>query len=172
VIKLTSMWGLSLVLLTACGSVSFLGATKYVDTNYYIERWFVNPEYQEEVPEGTAFYGAAADKVKYRFVIKYYISDGDSDDVLIPTEKMWGVRKSELDTLGNKYVDRFLYHKSGEGYMANRNFWINRKAPIQYCLDDGWCKTYISDTYVHSDGFKYDLDNVLYIKREDIYKLD
>ncbi|QDE31389.1 hypothetical protein [Shewanella polaris] len=171
-IKLTSMWGLSLMLLTACSGVSFLGATKYIDTGYYIERWFVNPEYQEEVPEGTAFYGAAADKIKYRYIVKYYIYDGENDDVLIPSEKMWEVRKSDVDTLGNWYVDRFLYQKNGEDYVVDENYWVERKVPIQYCSDDGWCKTYISDTFVYSDGFKYDLDNVLYIKREDIYKLD
>jgi hypothetical protein len=172
VIKLTSMWSLSLILLTACSGVSFLGATKYIYAGHYVERWFVNPEYQEAVPEGTAFYGAAADKIKHRFIIKYYIFDGENDDVLIPNEKMWGIKDGKVDELKGVYVDRVFYFKKSTEYEVARNIRIKRGIPIQSCFDDGWCKTYISDTFVYSDGFKYDLDNVLYIKREDIYKLE
>jgi len=170
VTNLKLMWCfLFITAFSGCSGVSFLGANKYSYKGYYVERWFINPEYQKDVPEGTAFYGAAAEKIEHKFTIKYYIADGAYDDVLIPDINMWEVKGGKVDKREGWYIDRFLYEKYG-GYKMVRNVGVNRRIPIQSCSDDGWCKTYISSAYVYSDGFKYDLDNVRYIKREDIYK--
>ena len=156
-------------LIASCSGTDFLGAKKYVSNGYYVERWFKAPDDQYTVPQGTEFYGAAAEKIKHRFIIKYYIKDGVDNIVLIPEDNMWEVKQEgELNKFGNEFVNRFLYKKRSGKYEVNRNIHSKRKMPIQSCAEDGWCKTYIPDTSVISDGFKYDLNNVLYIKSKEL----
>jgi hypothetical protein len=59
----------------ACAN-EFLGAKKIGYQMMYVERWFLNPDYsQKDVPSGTAFYGAAANKIRNKFNIVYYVND-------------------------------------------------------------------------------------------------
>lgn len=163
-----------LLIVQGCSGVNFLGAQKHIGGSDYIERWFKNPDYQEEVPEGTAFYGAAAEKVKHRFIIKYYISDGVEDDIEIPNKQMWKVKPSEMDKREKYYLDTYFYKKIGHEYVKGINVWKERgvkKVPVQHCNVDGWCKTYISTTHKFSDDYKgYDINDVWYIKKEHLYQ--
>lgn len=154
-----------------CSGVNFLGAKKHIGGIDYVERWFKSPGYQEEVPEGTEFYGAAAEKIKHRFIIKYYISDGLEDDIEIDTEKMWKVKPSELDGREIHYINTYFYKKVEGKYVEGINVRKGRKVPVQDCDVDGWCKTYISTIDKFADEFKgYDSKDVWYIKKEHLYQ--
>jgi len=158
-----------LLLITSC--TKFLGAQKYSSHTYYTERWFSNPNYLEEIPEGIVFYGEAAEKIKYRFIIKYYFEDGDGNTIEIPKGHIWKVRPGKTDKRELWYENIFLYRNINGKYSNPQRVRVGTKIPVQSCSSDSWCKTYVSAIGVRTDEFeKYDIDNVLYIKKEHLYQ--
>jgi hypothetical protein len=131
-----------------------MGAQKYmIRKGYYVERWYLNPNYNKsDIPKGTAFYGAAAEKIKNRFTIKYYICDFKiGHTVEIPREDMRKVRRKDykyIKTIDNKFI------KS----TSPGGLYTLPVVPIKKCYANGWCKLY--PTHYNKD---------LYIKRSTIY---
>jgi len=160
------------LLIIACSGVKFLGAQKYGGTSFYTERWFLNPEYdKKDIPKGTGFYGAAAEKISEKFTIKYYIDQGHAT-VEIPPEHMWKVRHN--GKRGSKYQDDdnlYFYVKDGMG--GYKKYWIGENAsgpvtirenellPIKNC-ENGWCELYPADFH----------RKTVYVKQSILYQDD
>ena len=99
-----------LVIISVPGCANdMLGANKYIlYGGDYVERWYLNPEYDRgDIPVGTEFYGASAEKIKGKFIVKYYVDDGKKSDVEIPRSDMWVVNhngKSRVKKKSRKFV--------------------------------------------------------------------
>lgn len=139
----------SIFIFSGCFSdVNFMGASKWVGGGLYVERWYLNPEYdKKEIPSGTAFYGAASEKIKHKFTVKYYIEDGKDETVEIPLKDMWSIKHNEKDGREQDDDNLFIYEKISDKYIKGENGIDNRKMPIQECYSDGWCRLY--------DGYDY-----------------
>jgi hypothetical protein len=140
-------------LLSACTN-EFLGAKKITYGETYVSRWFLNPEYNEsDIPSGTAFYGAAANKIKYRFIVKYYAWEDGNNEKIIPNNHMWTVNHNGKRFNLQDDDSLFFYrkspsgdyqkypHKKGSRYMAA----IAKESsllPVKKCNLDGWCQLY------------------------------
>ena len=136
-----------------CSNPPFMGAKKFiVKGGMYLERWYLNPEYNSsEVPSGSEFYGAAAEKIKDRFTIKYYIYDGERSDSEIPKSDMWVVNHNGKGW-GKQDDDNFFYYKINEFGEYEKFLTGNAKYPfaisdgvliaIRSCDVAGWCKLY------------------------------
>jgi hypothetical protein len=139
--------------LIACAGDKFLGAQKIGGSSVYVERWFLNDEYNKKnIPKGTAFYGASAQKIKHKFTLKYYINDKKGSVIEIPKKDMWKVRHN-----GKRYNlqdddNLFFYVKNRQGdyekYLVSSKatgpITVNRDVsllPIKSCEDD-WCLLY------------------------------
>lgn len=151
-------------LISSCAN-DLLGASMIIykfGGSGYVERWYLNPKYnRKDIPTGTAFYGAAAEKSKDKFIVKYYIYDSGKSNVEIPRSDMWivnhnGKRWSEQDD-----DNLFFYEKIGlngyKVYVSDRTkkpltIGEDRLLPVQSCDDEGWCRMYpnsdINELYV------------------------
>lgn len=148
--------------ITGCSSTEFFGAKKWNRVGgYYVERWFKNPDKPIDTPEGTAFYGAAANKIKNKFIIKYYIADADGDSTTqIPTKDIWKVKKGRVDELKRYYVDYHFYTKTASGTLKKQEpVPTGIKIPVKECYQNGWCKLYITNSNNNR------IDEVFYVKK-------
>ena len=138
----------------SCSGVEFLGAKKYnYLKGFYVERWFLNPDYKTDIPKDTAFYGAAANKIKDKFIIKYYIADKDDSIVEIPKKDMWKIKSNSYIHI--KISDN-LYKVSKYAPSGLYNLEL---IPIKKCYKNGWCKLYPTS---------YDIN--AYIEKSNIYQ--
>jgi len=125
------------LLVGGCSSVEFLGAQKYRDiSGIYVERWFLQPSENFETPKGTAFYGAAAEKVKHHYIVKYYIAERNG-------EHMWQVKHNGKNYGKQDDENLFFYIKTNSGLFKQHKFSIrdNRLMPIKACYNS-WCELY------------------------------
>jgi hypothetical protein len=135
----------------------FLGAKKIIyNRGFYVERWFLSPDYSEkDIPSGTAFYGASANKIRKKFIIKYYIHDEFNSEIVIPESNIWLIiNNGKRFNYEDANDDDFFYTKSTTNtykkYMgkgAKRPLTIHKvdSIPIKSCDDKGWCKVYPND---------------------------
>lgn len=169
--KFNALFSLTVViLLAACSwSPNFMGAEKWIGGNIYIERWFLNPDKPTRIPEGTAFYGAAANKIKNRFIIKYYIAEANGDSTTeIPANDMWKVKHN-----GKYYTEQdddnlFFYVRDGNNFkkyhVAGADCCLtidedDKLLPIKECYKNGWCELYPTE-----------FRKTLYVKRSILYQ--
>lgn len=161
------------ILMNSCAGVNFLGAQKWISKGTYVERWYLNPEYnKDEIPNGTAFYGAAANKIKDKFTIKYYIDDNNDSLIEIPAKDMWKIFHNGKERRFQTDNNLFYYVKDSNGTFKKEiaigyspiegNDGI--KAPIKECYPDGWCKLY------QSYDFNGKLNKTLYVKKSILYQ--
>ena len=153
------------LVIVSCGGTNFMGAKKIIIGNYSVERWFLNPEYKDfETPKGTAFYGTAAEKVKDKFIIKYYISDDKGYEIQIPTKDMWKVKHNGKEKYEQDDDNLFYYIKDANG-VFKKNGAIGyshirtTQLPIKECYSDGWCKFYIANN-----------KKIYYVKKSILYQ--
>ncbi len=178
-------------------------------TRYYMDRRFVNPEYKD-IPHPSTLKGFGEAKSGEKFIIKYYLHIGDDNLIEIPPEHMWyskikgkvifdkGKRtftrndgaliipRNEMKNAGY-FKDVYTYIKEGEEYkkfdlLQAEAVFTKTRVPIQYCLPDGWCKTYIlplkrlkkgeTREELNPNGILYYISEGLYVKREDVYPPD
>jgi hypothetical protein len=152
----------------------FLGANKIIYKGYYVERWFLSPEYSKSnIPHGTEFYGAAANKIKSKFIIKYYINDNENSEVIIPESDMWVINHNGKRFNHQDNDNLFYYKKVGpsayekyqeKGAKGPLALIRNRLVAIKSCDDKGWCKVYpnyySNDLYVKQAILKKPLSNI------------
>lgn len=141
-----------LISMVGCAN-EFMGAKKIIYNGFlYVERWYLNPEYDKrDIPSGTAFYGAAAEKVKDRFTIKYYIDDGNKSNIEIPASDMWIIDHNGKSNYRQDDENLFFYVETDpnvyEKFLTGRakaplSISEGRMMPIVSCDDNGWCKVY------------------------------
>ena len=119
--------------LVGCSSTNFMGAVSYKQGPYYTERWYINPDYNVTLPTGTAGYGASAEKLKDKFIIKYYISDEDGSNIEIPRKNMWLITNTSNNLFC--YLQKNALVKYKISHQANL-------LAIKECDKNGWCKLY------------------------------
>ena len=146
----------------SCSNTKFLGAQKYISHGTHVERWFLNPEYnKKDIPKGTKFYGASAEKIKHKFIIKYYKSDFGNGSILeIPYNDMWKVKHNGKRFHLQDDDNLFYYSKNNETFVKSNaiaNF--AKILPIKQCFKNGWCKMY--PDYYHRES---------YIRKSILYK--
>ncbi len=167
--KLTSlMMILFCLLLAGCATEKFLGAKKIAGNAMYVERWFLNPEYdKKEIPKGVAFYGKSAEQIRHKFTIKYYINDKKYSTKEIPESDMWQVRHNDKPYYLQDDDNLFYYIKNEQGEFEK--YWVSSKAtqpvtvdekliPIKNC-ENGWCLLYPNA-----------LEKPMYVKQVILYK--
>ena len=134
------------------GSPNFMGASKYMADGTITERWFLNPEYKkEDIPKGTEFYGESADKIKNKFIIKYYqtTKDGKSD-IEISKRDIWTVKHNGKRFNYQDDENLFYYKKINNQFIKHIGSYRNEPLAISYgaelavkqCYENGWCKLY------------------------------
>ena len=115
--------------LIACSRMPFMGAQKVIGGAVYVERWYLKTKYKKQnVPEGTAFYGEAAQKIKDRFIVKYYQADNYGSKKEIPLEHMWKVRHNGKRY--NKQDDDNLFYYQWDATRGYQKVWLNESRPI------------------------------------------
>lgn len=153
------------LLFSGCSGVNFMGASKWVGGGLYVERWYLNPEYdKKDIPSGTAFYGAAAEKIKNKFTVKYYIQDGKDQTVEIPLKDMWTTKHNGKEDTEQDDDDLFIYAKIDNRYIKGGAL-DHIELAIQECYEDGWCKLY--------DGYSYmkkRIETNLYVRKSILNK--
>lgn len=152
-----------LVIIFVSGCANYmLGANMYIlYGGDYVERWYLNSEYDgSDIPVGTAFYGASAEKIKDKFIVKYYVDDGKRSDVEIPKSDMWVVNHNGKSRIEQDDDNFFKYKKNTAGlyekYILRGVYQIvveNRLVAIRSCDEEGWCKVY--PNYNHSSDDVY-----------------
>jgi len=170
--KFNALFLTVVILLAACSwSPNFMGAEKYGGGINYTERWFINPKYKDfETPKGTAFYGAAAQKIRNKYIIKYYITEKDGDDTVeIPAKNMWKVKHNGKDPNKQDDENLFYYVKNNDGsfrraFAIRYDFREPTLVAVEECYKDGWCKLYKISNYTANDG------KVYYVKRSILYQ--
>lgn len=111
----------------------------------------MNPEYnKEDIPKGTAFYGASADKIKDKFIIKNYEKTLDGkDDIEIPKKDIWTIKHNGKRFNYQDDDNLFIYKKQGNKYI--KHTWEGGRIvtltdgseyPVKECYSDGWCMLY------------------------------
>jgi len=155
---------LFIFLMVGCVSPNFMGAVKLQGGSFFTERWYVNPDYNVTLATGTAGYGASAEKLKDKFVIKYYTYDENGNaTVEIPKHDMWIIKHNGKRF--NKQDDNnlFYYILKNKSYIKDSNSRaiseFRKLLPIKKCQVDGWCELYPTD-----DG------EILYIKKSILLK--
>ncbi len=141
---------ISLFLFSGCFNKPFMGASKYTTGAFMTARWFLNPEYKkEDIPKGTEFYGASADKIKDKFTIKYYeLTPNGRDDIIIPKKDIWTIKHNGKRFNEQDDEDLFIYFKQNGNYIVHidhhgdKNTVENGNYPVKECYSDGWCKLY------------------------------
>jgi hypothetical protein len=158
--------------LSACSaSVPFMGAEKVGAGSLYVERWYLKPEYKKkDIPRGTAFYGAAAQKIKGRFIVKYYQADKRGSKIEIPPQNMWKIRHNGKPYSQQDDGNLFYYKKNASGrhqkFLMSKNssgpisLKKDRLVPVQSCNAEGWCLLYESRQF----------DHPTYVKRSVLYQ--
>jgi len=142
-----------------------MGAEKWEGGSFYVSRWYLNPKYKDfETPKGTAFYGAAAQKLRNKYIIKYYISDNKGSEIQIPNENMWKVKHNGKNYTEQDDDDLFYYVKDADGTTRKDSaIGYDEQEPVmvavQKCYKDGWCELYPT-----SDG------DIFYVKRSILYQ--
>jgi len=170
-IKQSSMILLLSLLINGCFSsdVNFMGADKYIGGGSFVERWYINPKYERrDIPKGSAFYGASAQKIKHKFIIKYYQKTEDgNDDILMSRKDLWKIKHNGKDWRDqddeklfyyikrhNKYIKRMeVYNKKRRGRYDVVNHDEGLLA-VKECYEDGWCKLY-PNVYEKEDIYIY-----------------
>ena len=90
-----------------------------------------------------------ADKIKDKFIIKYYqtTKDGKSD-IEIPKKDIWTVKHNGKRFNYQDDNNLFIYEKQGNNYIkhidhfGHKNTVENGKYAIKKCYSDSWCKLY------------------------------
>jgi hypothetical protein len=104
---------MSLICLTISGCTNFMGAEKHIGGPYNDERWFLNPEYKADgVPSGMAFYGDAAQQIKHKFDIRYYVSGRKER---IPENHFWKVKHNGIRFNYQTDENLFIYERTEHG---------------------------------------------------------
>jgi hypothetical protein len=148
-----------------------MGAQKVGGGPTYVERWYLKPEYsRRDIPQGTAFYGAAAQKIKDRFIIKYYQDNTRGSKVEIPSQHMWKIRHNGKPYSQQDDDDLFYYKRDNSGryhkFLIKEtssgpiNLDEGELVPIQSCNAEGWCLLYESRLFPHPT----------YVKRSILYQ--
>lgn len=146
------LYFLMISLLVGCSSTPFMGANKIIHRGGdYVERWYLNSEYDKsDIPSGTAFYGAAAKKTKDKFIVKYYINDGNKSDIEIPVSDMWIINHNGKSNRQQDNDNLFIYEKLESGKyvkykVKGSDFYqvVVKDIPvaIREC-NEGWCRLY------------------------------
>jgi hypothetical protein len=157
--------------LSACSGTPFMGAQKVGGSSLYVERWYLKPEYsRRDIPQGTAFYGAAAQKIKNRFIVKYYQKDNRGSKIEIPPQHMWKIRHNGKPYSQQDNDDLFFYKRNGSGHYYKfliketssgpASLRENELVPIQFCNTEGWCLLYENRQF----------DHPTYVKRSVLYQ--
>lgn len=131
-------------------SPNFMGAEKYTTGYFYTTRWYLKHNYNKrDIPTGTAFYGASADRIKHKFDVKYYeLTPNGRDDIEIPKKDIWTVKHNGKRFTEQNDDNLFIYKKQGNNYnmhidhFGNKNTVENGKYAIKECYSDSWCKLY------------------------------
>jgi hypothetical protein len=142
-----------------------MGAVTWISTGLYTERWYTNPDYNTTLPAGTAGYGASAEKLRDKFIIKYYTYDENGNDIVeIPKHDMWLIKHNgkrfnvqDDDSLFYYILKNEIYLKSPNS-RAIANF--RKLLPIKKCNIDKWCELY--PTY---DGQTLYVKKLILLKR-------
>ena len=121
-------------ILIGCSTTNFMGAESYHQEAHHTERWYINSDYNATLPSGTAGYGASAQKLKDKFIIKYYISDLNGSSKEIPKRDMWLIKNTTKDLY-------FYLNKEDVSLKYKISDSINL-LPIKKCYKNGWCKLY------------------------------
>ncbi|MDP2078937.1 MAG: hypothetical protein Q8J85_12920 [Sulfuricurvum sp.] len=164
-IKTTILVLMALIFLIGCSDINFMGAKKYIDHTTYVERWFLNPDYDVTIPQGTEFYGASANKIKDKFIIKYYISDKGDSTIEIPLKDMWKVKLNGKSRNEQDDDNLFYYEKNSDGLFVKSGAMYGpayeevKGMPIKECYDGGWCELY-QDYH----------NRILYVKKSILYQ--
>lgn len=145
---------ISIFLFFGCfGKPNFMGANKIISGGTITERWYLNPEYnKEDIPKGTAFYGASADKIKDKFIIKYYQTTKDEkDDIEIPKKDIWTIKHNGKRFNYQDDDNLFYYNKINNQFVKHIDSYRNKPEAInddekilavKQCYENGWCKLY------------------------------
>ncbi|KJY81444.1 hypothetical protein TW81_17970 [Vibrio galatheae] len=169
-------------LIVACSGVDFMGAQRYLSGGFYAERWFLNEAHDKsELPPGTALYGESANKIEHMFTVRYYVMDGQRNNIEIPSERMWKVIPDEVVHVPPvwRYKNIYLYKKEDDTYIKDEQLIALTslrsgaiEIPIQSCDPNGWCKSYVSRYYrtLYKGEVEYNFDDVYYIKKQYLYK--
>lgn len=172
-IKILTIFLIS-VIFTGCSGTNFMGAQKHIGGFFFIERWYLNKEFNKnDIPSGTQFYGASAQKIKNKFTIKYYIADDEGSTIPIPIKDMWKVKHNGKRFNYQDDDNLFYYIKKENNKFAKRiNSYRNSShairfyddnepviLPIKKCYENGWCKLY--PNYYNED---------IYVRKEILYK--
>ena len=156
-------------ILIGCSTTNFMGAVSYKTGFISSERWYINPDYNATLPSGTAGYGASAERLKDKFIIKYYRFDEKGNDTIeISKHDLWLVKHNGKRF--NKQDDDNLFYyiktKKGKFQKARDNYYHDLipitkdiELPVKTCSLNGWCELY--PTY---DG------QTLYIKQSILLK--
>ena len=159
--------------LVGCSSTNFMGAVSYKQGPYYTERWYINPDYNVTLPTGTAGYGASAEKLKDKFIIKYYISDENDSIIEIPKMNMWLIKhngkrfnKQDNDEFFFYIKDKFgKFIKEPELYHTNLKYHAIedyiKMLPIKKCYKNRFCKLYESYNYNDEKVIRYIKKSIL-----------
>ena len=164
---------LLIFLIIGCASPNFMGAEKIGGTNYYTERWYINPDYNVILPTGTAGYGASAEKLKEKFIIKYYMSDQNGSAKEIPKKDMWLIKhngkrfnKQDNDNLFFYVKNKDeIFIKEPEYYYANLKYHAIKKhikiLPIKKCYSNEFCELYESYNFKDEKTTRYIKKSIL-----------
>jgi hypothetical protein len=145
---------ITIILLVGCASPDFMGAESYRTGSFLSERWYKNPDYNLTLPSGTAGYGASAEALRDKFIIKYYIYDNNGNDTQeIEKQDIWFIKHN--GKRNNKQDDDNLFYymktKTGKLIKAKDSYYndlmpISRgiELPIRKCYQNGWCELYPS----------------------------
>lgn len=142
------------LLFSGCfGKPNFMGASKIISGEIITERWFLNPEYKkEDIPKGTEFYGASADKIKDKFTIKYYQTTKDEkSDIEIHKKDIWTIKHNGKRFNYQDDDNLFYYNKINNQFVKHIDYYRNEPEAINHdekilaikqCYENGWCKLY------------------------------
>jgi hypothetical protein len=156
-----------------CASPNFMGAEKIGGTLYCTERWYKNPDYNVTLPSGTAGYGASAEVLRDKFIVKYYVNDNQGSTKEIPKHDMWFIKhngkrfnKQDDDNFffyvknkKGKFVKEPEYYYSNLKYHAIKNH--IKILPIKKCYNNGFCELYESYNYKDEKDVRYIKKSIL-----------
>jgi len=157
-----------IILLSGCVINLEPNRVKTGGTQFYEERWYINQNIKDSTRLGSSTndYGAAAEKKKDRYIIKYF-SNATGEE--IPLKSIYKVKAYKPQYKIGEYIDpslyQYLYFKDSIGnYTQYKEIFIEPHLseytiPVKQCFQDGWCQLY------------EDWNNkIFYIKESALYK--
>ncbi|MBF6670183.1 hypothetical protein CSPB12327_08550 [Campylobacter sp. RM12327] len=141
----------AVLLISGCGGKCDRFFSGHIISNsavpVYNEKWYIdknNPN--SKILYGTKGYGAAADKVKHNYIIKYF---NYYDCQEVPNDNVYKIIRK-----GNEKI--YFYTMENNEYKQHSDIWeILDKLLIEECFNDGFCKTYKIDGEIYYVEKKY-----------------